>query len=63
MGCELKPKRKNYIVSLQHCSKLRKKINKKLYLKRSILILKNLPFTFEILDNCSVLIYYIFTVF
>jgi hypothetical protein len=61
---ELNTKGKNYIVSLQRCSKLRKKINTKLYLMRLLLTLKNFPFTPEVLDsNFNISIYYTFTVF
>jgi hypothetical protein len=64
MGYEEKTEGKNYIVPLQRCSKLRQKINTKLYIVRLILILKNFPFTPAVMDNnCNVLIYYTFTVF
>ena len=64
MGYEWNTKGKNYILPLQCCSTLRKKINTKLYLTRLILTLKNFPFTPEVLDsNFNILIYYIFTVF
>jgi len=53
-------------VPFQSYTKLRKKINIKLYLTRIILILENLPSTPEVLDNnCNILllVYYTFTVF
>ena len=50
-GYDWKTEGKNYTVPLQNCSKLRKKINAKLYL----------PFTPEILDNnYNILIYNIY---
>jgi len=64
VGYEWKTDGKNYMVSLQRCSKLSKKINTKLYLMRLILTLKNLPFTPAVLDNnCNILLYDTFTVF
>jgi hypothetical protein len=64
MGYEWKTEGKNYIVPLQHCSKLRKKINTKFYLMRIILKLDNFPFTPAVLDNnCNILIYHTFTIF
>jgi len=51
MGYEWKTEGKLYIVPLQNCSKLRKKINAKLHF----------PFTPEELDNnCNILIYNIY---
>jgi hypothetical protein len=52
MGYEWKTEGKNYTVPLQCCSKLRKKNNKKPYLTRLILILKNFYFTPAVTANC-----------
>jgi len=55
---------KNYILTFQSCSKLRKKITTYLYLMRIISIQNNFPFTPAVLDNnCNILIKYAFTVF
>jgi hypothetical protein len=62
MGYEWKTERKNYKVPLQRCSKLREKINTKLYLMKLILIFKKLPFTLEFLENNNIFKCYIFTV-
>jgi len=64
MGYEWKTEGKNYIELLQHCPKIRKKINTKFYLRWLILILKNSIFTTEIIDNkFNILVYYTFTVY
>jgi len=47
MGYEWKTEGKNYIVPLQSYTKLRKKINIKLYLTRIIVVLENLPSTLK----------------
>jgi len=63
MGYEWKTEGKNYLVSLQRCSKLIKKINTKLYLMRLILTLRNFIFTLAVLDsNCNILMLYIYCI-
>jgi len=64
MGNERKTEGKNYIVTLQRCSKLKKKLTQKMYLIRITVILKNFIFTPAVLySNCNMLIYYTYTEF